>query len=197
LAAALLEKGDEKAACPHLAAYVRADPDNLPIRIRYAELLHHLHRSAEATAEFEYVVAEAQDEETPPPDMLLQCHTRLMEIAEAAGDDYGEHLHRGIGVYYLARECAALPSPHQKLNSESLLCQAAGELALAHLERPNEAQPCWYLYVVWTRLDQRRPALRNLCAANVAAPFSSLTSAEQRGLHLASLKLTGERGLRR
>jgi hypothetical protein len=156
-----------------------------------------LHRSAEATAEFEYVVAEAQDEESPPHEMLLQCHTRLMEIAEAAGDDYGEHLHRGIGVYYLARECIALPHPHQQLSSESLLCQAAGELALAHLERPDEARPSWYLYVVWTRLDQRRPALHNLRVANAAAPFSSLTPAEQRGLHLASLKLTAERGLRR
>jgi len=192
LAAALLEKGDARAACPHLAVYVRTYPDRLPIRIHYAELLYRLHRPKEAKKEFEHVVADAQNEETPVVNQLIQCHTRLMEIAEAEGDDYGEHLHRGIGVYYLACERAALSDVQGKLSAEGLLCQAAGELAQARLERPDEARPCWYLYEVWTRLDQQYPALRNLRIAAAAAPFCKLTPAEHRGLYMASLKLTGE-----
>jgi tetratricopeptide (TPR) repeat protein len=192
LAAALLERGDARAACPHLAVYVRTYPDRLPIRIHYAELLLRLHRPKEAKAEFEHIVADAQNEETPSANYLIQCHTRLMEIAEAQGDEYGEHLHRGIGVYYLACERMVLPDVQGKLSAEGLLCQAAGELALARLERPDEARPCWYLYEVWTHLDQRNPALKNLREATAAAPFCMLTPAEQRGLHLAGLKLANQ-----
>jgi hypothetical protein len=120
-----------------------------------------------------------------------------MEIAEAEGDDYSEHLHRGIGVYYLACERVVLPDLQGKLSAEGLLCQAAGELALARLEKPEEARPCLYLYEIWTRLDQRTPAQRNLHSALATAPFSKLTAAEQRGLHLAGLKLVGETDARR
>jgi hypothetical protein len=193
LAAALLEKGDARAACPHLAYYVRTYPDRLPIRIHYAELLYRLHGPKEAKREFENLVADAQNEETPIENYLIQCHTRLMEIAEAEGDDYGEHLHRGIGVYYLACERASLPDLQGKLSAEGLLCQAAGELALARLEKPAEARPCWYLYQIWTRLDQGAPARKSLHMAAAAAPFCTLTPAEQRGLHLAGLSETGTR----
>jgi tetratricopeptide (TPR) repeat protein len=197
LSAALLEKGDARAACPHLAYYVRTYPDRLPIRIHYAELLFRLHKPRDAKAEFEHVIADAQNEDMPPSNYLIQCHTRLMEIAEADGDEYGEHLHRGIGVFYLACARASLPDEQGKLSVEGLLCQAAGELSLAKLERPHEARPCWYLYEVWTRLDQRTPALKNLRVANSAAPFCALTSAELRGLHVASVNLANPADARR
>jgi hypothetical protein len=167
------------------------------MRIHYAELLYRLHRPKEAKREFEHVIVDAQDEEMPVHNYLIQCHTRLMEIAEAEGDDYGEHLHRGIGVYYLACERVELPDLQGKLSAEGLFCQAAGELALARLDRSEEARPCWYLHEVWTRLNQSGPAVKNLRTALAAAPFCSLTPAERRDLHLAGLKLVGESDARR
>jgi hypothetical protein len=120
-----------------------------------------------------------------------------MEIAEAEGDDYGEHLHRGIGVFFLACERVVLPDLQGKLSAEGLFCQAAGELALARLDRPEEARPCWYLHEVWTRLNQSGPAIKNLRTAMAAAPFCSLTPVERRDLHLAGLKLVSEPDARR
>src|SRR5437763_1610826 len=92
---------------------------------------------------------------------------------------------RGIGLYLLARQRAALPDSEGELSCEGLLCKAAGELTLARLRRPDEARPCWYLYEVWSELAQRQPALRWLRAAEEAAPAGGLTPAEQRGLQRA------------
>ena len=108
-----------------------------------------------------------------------------MEIAEAGEDGYGEHLHRGIGLFLLARQRAVLPDPEGALSSEALLCKAAGELTLAHLAKTDEARPSWYLHEVWSRLAQQQPARRFLREAAQAAPFSYLTAAEQRSLQLA------------
>src|SRR5208337_4842084 len=116
---------------------------------------------------------------------LIHCHARLMEIAESIEDDYDEHLHRGIGLLLLAQQRAILPEPEGELPAEGLLCKAAGELTLARTDRPAEARPNWYLHEVWSRLAQRQPALRCLRAAVDAAPFSYLTGAEKRNLHVA------------
>src|SRR5262249_4423813 len=99
-----------------------------------------------------------------------------------------ERLNRGIGLCLVARERAGLPDPEDgQLSVESVLCKAAGELTMAHLERRDEARPCWYLYAVWSRLGQRQPALRHLREADATAPFSYLTPAEKRDLELARL----------
>lgn len=185
LAAAYLEQGDEAGACPHLAAYVQAHPDHRVIRARYAELLLRQRRLAEAHAEFTRYVTDAQDAEGLTAPHLIHCQSRLMDIAEAQGDVYSEHLHRGIGLYLVGRKRRLLPNPEGELPVEALLCRAAGELTLARLQRPEEARPCWYLYEVWSRLAQRPAALRWLREADAAAPFSYLTPAEQRGLHWA------------
>jgi hypothetical protein len=108
-----------------------------------------------------------------------------MEIAEGDEDEYAEHLHRGIGLYLLARQRARLPEAEGTLNPEALLCKAAGELTSARLRRPEEARPWWYLSAVWTELAQQQPASRCRRAAEAAAPLSYLTPAEQRDLHLA------------
>jgi tetratricopeptide (TPR) repeat protein len=185
LAAAFLEKGEDEAALTHLAEYVRSHPENLKVRVHLAELLIRMKRLSEARTELERVVADAQNLAKPPAQDLIHCQTRLMEIAEAAGDEYGIHLHRGIGVYYIARQRNCLEDDSEKSGTEALLCQAAGELAMARAVRPDEARPSWYLYQVWTHLDQREAALLNLRGADAAAPFSYLTSAEKNGLNLA------------
>jgi tetratricopeptide (TPR) repeat protein len=185
LAAAFIALGEDGQAAPHLARYVRAQPDHLVIRAHYAELLLRLRQPREARAQFERFVADVQDRDDLARQYLLHCHSRLMEIAEGEADGYGEHLHRGIGLYLLARERERLPDPDGELSAEGLLFRAAGELALARAQRGDEARACWYLHEVWSHLAQRQPAQRWLRAAEGAAPLGDLTPAEQRDLQLA------------
>lgn len=185
LAAAYLQKSNPDSACVHLAQYVDANPHELLIRARYAELLVRLHRLPEARAQFEQLVCDAQAHSGPGAADLVHCHSRLMEIAEETKDAYDEHLHRGIGLFLLARKRETLPDAEEGLPAESLLCKAAAELTLAWLQRPDEARPTWYLYEVWSRLGQRQPALCRLREAEETAPFSFLTPTERCSLHLA------------
>lgn len=185
LAAAYLESGDESAACPHLAAYLDANPNQMVVRGHYAELLWRLHRLPDAREQFNRFDASAQNMGESGIKHLVHCHSRLMEICEAQEDEYGEHLHRGIGLYYLAKERSGGAGEDGDCSPESLLCKAAAELTLARLHRSGEARPCWYLYEVWNTLEQRQPALRNLQLAQRAAPFTELTPHEQNGLELA------------
>ncbi len=101
-----------------------------------------------------------------------------MAAAEDAGDVYGEHLHRGIGLYLLAGQDPA--------GAEALLCKAAGELTLAARERPAEARPHWYLHLVWAQLAQSQPAMRHLRLAADLAAHADLSPAERRALSLAA-----------
>jgi thioredoxin-like negative regulator of GroEL len=185
LAAAYLQQNNADSACAHLARYVDANPDQLLIRARYAELLLRLGQLPEARTQFEALVCDSQSHRGPAALDLIHCHGRLMEIAEESTDVYNEHLHRGIGLFLLARKRGTLPDEDEGLPAESLLFKAAAELTLAQLERPDEARPYWYLYEVWSRLGQRQPALCRLRQADAAAPFSFLTPAERCALQLA------------
>jgi hypothetical protein len=185
LAAAYLVDNDPEKACTHLAEYVAANPDEPVARVRYAELLLRLRRLPEARTQFEQLVCDAQEHTGSAAPDLIQCHSRLMEIAEESKDAYSAHLQRGIGLFLVARERAELPNPDGDLPTESLFCKAAAELTLAYLLRPEEARPTWYLYQVWSRLGQRQPAVCRLREAHATAPFTFLTSAEQCALHLA------------
>jgi hypothetical protein len=188
LAAACVENGDPAGAARHLAQYLAAFPEHHVVRVHYAGLLLRLHRPQEARVQFERLLDDVQDDTDPAAKHLIHCHRRLMEIAEEEGDDYAEHLHRGIGLYLLACERAGLSDPEDgELSAESVLCKAAGELTMAHMMRRDEARPCWYLYAVWSRLNQRQPALRHLREAESVAPFSDLTPAERRDLAIACL----------
>lgn len=171
-----------------LAQFVATHQDEPLLRARFAELLFGQKHLPEAQAEFERYVAAAQDDEGAARH-VIHCHSRLMEIAEECEDGYAEHLHRGIGLYLLAREREALPDPDEALPVEALLCKAAAELSLARRERGGEARPCWYLHEVWSHLGQSQPARRWLREAVAEAPFSYLTPCEQRRLTLAWQRL--------
>lgn len=185
MAAAFLEKGDDAKACEQLAKYVEAHPEHLVVRAHYAEMLMRLHRVGDARTQYERYLAAAQEQTSPAVAQLVQAHSRLMDIAAATEDDYASHLHRGIGLYWLAVQRAATDAPEGELPVEGLLCKAAGELTMARVRRPDEARPCWYLHNVWSRLAQQQPAQRWLRAAQNAAPHTYLTPAEQRQLQLA------------
>lgn len=195
LAAAFLEAGDEEKACEHLARYVAGNPEHWIIRGHYAELLAKRRHLTEARDQFERFVADAQEQGAKGVEHLIHGHTRLFEIAETLEDDYSSHLHRGIGLYWLATERFGLGASDGECPTEGLLCKAAGELAIACLRKPGEARPCWYLYSAWSRLAQSHPAQRWLRAAEDAAPFSYLSPAEQRGLGLV-LAERGDKGRR-
>jgi tetratricopeptide (TPR) repeat protein len=183
LAAAFLARGEDERAAPWLEHYVENQPDHLVVRAHYAELLLRLKRPHAAREQFERFIADAQDDEALAGRQLVHCHSRLMEIAEGEEDDYGEHLHRGIGLYLLACQSEALEDG--RLLAEGTLFKAIAELTLARLGRPEEARPCWYLYAAWTRLAQHQPAARWLRTAAEAAPLSYLTPSEKRQLQLA------------
>jgi tetratricopeptide (TPR) repeat protein len=192
LAAAYLDKGDDERAGPHLARYLAARPEHCMVRAHYAELLLRRREVEAARRQYERFDADVQELEQLAKEELVHCHSRLMQIAEQEDDDFGVHLHRGIGLYALARQQELLGGDEQGLSTESLLCQAAAELTLAHRLRPGEARPCWYLFQVWSQLAQRQSAARWLRAADAAAPFSPLTPAERRKLALAARDLDAE-----
>jgi hypothetical protein len=154
-------------------------------RSHFADVLVRGNRLVEARAEYERVVEDAQESGDSSTDELIYCHGRLMDIADASADRYNEHLHRGIGLWHLARKRLKLPDPGGAMPAEGLLCKAAAELTLARRERKHEARPSWYLYLVWAALGQRQPAMCQLHAAHEFSHFSYLTPAEQRSLLMA------------
>jgi tetratricopeptide (TPR) repeat protein len=190
LAAAYLAQGKEEQAAEQLKQYLNVRPDHFVVRGEYAELLMRLDRLEAAREQFERFEAEIQDHDALARQHLVRCHSRLLDIATRLEDEYSIHLHRGIALYWLARQRAELTDAGDELSSEGLLCQSASEFVLARRERPDEARPCWYLHQVWSQLAQCQPATRWLRAADEAAPFSYLTPAEQRSLHLACRKRT-------
>jgi hypothetical protein len=185
LAAAYLGRGQDEQAVLHLDLYLRARPDHHVVRGQYADLLWRLGHAEAARKQYERLEADVQDHEIMAQQLLVHCHTRLVDIARAEDDEYALHLHRGIGLYYLACQRATIADSQDELSVEGLLCQAASELSLARIRKRDEARPCWYLHEVWSHLGQRQPATRWLRAAAAAAPFSYLTPTEQRDLYLA------------
>jgi tetratricopeptide (TPR) repeat protein len=185
LATAYLEKKNSNSACEHLGIYLDARPGQFVLRFRYAELLARVDKTAAARGELERLVAEIQEEGDAANQNIIHAHERLMQWAENDHDEYDEHLHRGIGLFLLARKRSTLGDPEGELPCESLLCHAAAELTKARLARPEEARPCWYLFEVWSQLGQRLPAVAQLKQAQAASPFTYLTPAEQRALNFA------------
>jgi hypothetical protein len=186
IAAAHLAQGKQKEALTHLAAYLDARPRHFLIRWHYADVLMNTDNPREARRQLDLFVAEAQLHPGIAEDHLVSCHTRLMELSERLSDDYGERLHRGIGLYLVARQRAAKGDGESRRLAEELFCKAAAELTLARLYGPERARPCWYLYGVWTSLGQRQPAERWLRAAEQAGPMTDLTPNEQVELRAAA-----------
>jgi tetratricopeptide (TPR) repeat protein len=182
LAADCLGRGDEAAAADHLARHVAKYPDQVVFRTQLADLLLRLDRLPDARRHFEAAVAQSQEGPPAARKRLVHCHTRLMEIARAREDDYAERLHRGIGLYLVGAQLAA----DEPGEAERLLCKAAAELKEARARRPDDARAAWYLYRVWTELDQPKPAAKALRQAAAAAPLGDLTPAEARGLAVAA-----------
>jgi tetratricopeptide (TPR) repeat protein len=179
LAAAFSAKGDDAQAVDFLSRYVEKQPDHVMARVHLAEMLLRLGRRQAARLQFERCARELQDSGDGGADRLIHCEAKLMELAEEFEDEYAEHLHRGIGLYLLACQSAAIADPDSVLAGEGLLFRATRELNCAWAERPDEARPCWYLHKAWAQLAQQQQATRWLHAAQDAAAFSDLSTAER------------------
>ena len=172
----------------HLGRYVEGNPGQLLNRARYAELLLKLHRLPEARTQFEQLVCDGQGQSGSEHLDLIHCHGRLMEIAEESDDRYNEHLHRGIGLFLLARRGAL----EEDFPAEGLLCKAAAELTWPISSGPRKPA------LVGTCTRSGSPgttpaALRRLREAEAAAPFSCLSPSEHCALLLAYERYQTER----
>lgn len=187
-AAALVQAGQLESALPLLQRYVLDHPDHVLIRAHLAELHWRLHQPDAAEQQFARFTADAQAEEELLLPKLVHAHSRLMELAQADGDAYRERLHRGLGLWYLARQTTAVGTEGDegRLSVEALLFESAAELTKAHELRPDEAQPCWYLHRVWAELGQPTPARRWLKEARTAAEWTTLTPLEREALAISA-----------
>ena len=184
LAAQCLEKGDDVGALPHLSAYVEAHPEQPVIRVHLAEVMLKLDRKADAKKQFEQYIRDAQPQGGEMCKHVIHVHTRLVELAQAGGDEYGEHLNRGIGLLLLAEQLMSRPATDGDPNPQKLLVKAVGELKQAGELQPDAARPRWYLSEVYSQLGQQSPARRCLRRAHDRADFSDLTPAELQAMSL-------------
>jgi tetratricopeptide (TPR) repeat protein len=141
LAAAYVAQGKEDAACVHLAQFLQTNPDHPSARLYLAELLMRRGEHSHARHQFDQIIAQAQDQAQEDLNQLLHCHGRVTEIAQVTEDEYTLHLHRGIGLFLLARSLTSLGMDQNVFSSEALLCKAAAELVQARNLRPEEAKP--------------------------------------------------------
>lgn len=177
-AADCLDRDDLHAALPHLRAYLTANPDAVLVRFQFAETLFRTGHPA-ARGEFEQVLADAG------PAMaarLPHCHTRLMTLAEGAGDGYRAHLHRGIGLALLADGWEADPARRDADQAERTRTKAVAELRRAADERPDDPRANLHLAAVLDRLGQPGPARAARAAARRGLPDPSLTAVERNAL---------------
>ena len=191
-AAQCMEKGDQAGAVPLMLKQIEAHPDQIMIRAYLAELLVRLKKNPEAKEQFEAFISEAQQTEGPAKKHLVHCHTRLMEIAQECNDDFTEKLHRGIGLYLLAKQHALIDENEDPGQTQQLIFKAIHELEAAQKMHREDARPSWYLYECWTMLNQPRPAEKALHEAQVNAPFSKLTPGENRELRFARRSMEGK-----
>lgn len=183
-AARHLEDGDEEAALPCLTRYVEAHPDHATIRAHLAELLLRMQKPAEARSHLERYIADAQRQGDLAARHLVHSHTRLVEIATSQGDEFSEHLYRGVGLYLVAE--SVLKQDAEDPSAQRILFQAIAELKLAVAIQPEEPRPHWYLYECWANLGQSQPARTHLLRARKLAPLGGLTSCEREMLALAA-----------
>lgn len=182
LALAALDRGDDSVAATQLGLHVRRNPDQVVFQAQLAELLYRLDRLPEARVEFEAIAARAQEGPSAVRRQAVHCHTRLMEIARVRSDEYAERLNRGIGLFLIAARLGEAGPDADAGDVERMLCKAAADLKSARDLRPGDGRAAWYLYRVWTMLDQPQPAAKALRAARATAPFSALTPAEYRAV---------------
>jgi tetratricopeptide (TPR) repeat protein len=185
-AAMHLEKGEHAAALPCLTRYVEQNPDHVAIRAHLAELLLKLDKQDDAREQLERFIVDAQLQGEPASRNLASGYVRLMEIAQKQGDEYAEHLDRGIGLYCIAEQVLATPDGADDPSVQRSLFKAIDELKSAAMLRSSEPRPYWYMHEAWSALGQSLPARQALRRARKFAVLGGLTPAEEEALALTA-----------
>ncbi len=174
LAAAHLQSENQAKACEHLRRYLELEPGHWQVRLQLSDLLARLGHRALARRELETLLHAAQNSYGSAPDdetnsgalsHLVQGHGRLMEFAEEEANLASYHLHRGLGLYFLAQTIPKQGSlikvsiQGQKEREElpdrqDLLLKAVKDLMEAQRHSPAQARSAWYLSLSWRELGQ-------------------------------------------
>ena len=168
LAADCLDRGDSTAAIPHLADHIRKYPEQVMIRSLLAEQLLKLGKYNAARIEFERTAEEYRTDLAKHRESLIQCHTRLMQIAQERGDEFAEPFHRGAGLL-LVVESWDKKDRDANLN-ERTLSQALTNLREAIEKQPQDARANFMLGEVLSRLGQHAAARSAFLKAKSAWP---------------------------
>jgi hypothetical protein len=185
LAMDCLNRGQEEKACEHLRHYVAAHPDRKQARAFYAEVLVKLDRLQEARLQFEEIIAASMQGAAPDLLHLVHSHGRIVELSERNECGFDAHLHRGLGLYWLARQRKEIGEPDLELPHEVILVKSATELQNAFVHNPFDARVSVYLHSIWKQLGQGALAVSWLYRAREATLFSPLHSTEQHQLEIA------------
>jgi hypothetical protein len=176
-----LVRDDHRGAATHLAAYVRAHPDQPLFRLRLAELYQRGARTADAKFHYERFVADAQDGLPALLPYRVTAHTKLMEIAQQSGDRFGELFHRGVGLLLLVKEQDGLKDGDDGF-CEEMLCKALRALADAKELKPSDPRPRVYLAEALDRTGNRHAASAERTAARTSVTAGTLTPTERRAV---------------
>ncbi len=179
LAAAYLQAENQPKACEHLRRYLDLEPGHWQVRQQLADLLCRLGHRALAKRELEWMLHGAhhtlalEGKLTDPGEAirhLVHGHGRLMEMAEEENLPGQYHLHRGIGLYYLAKTLpntgeiqpiSTHSSPSQGEEApdrQELLLKAVQELTEADRLSKGNSQSAWYLSRAWREMGQSAQA---------------------------------------
>ena len=182
LAAEAIRVGEPMRAAEHMRQHIRENPDQIMIRAYLAELCRRQRDPHEAEYQFTRFIELAQGANPSARDHTIHCHTRLMELASERGDEYQEHLQRGIGLYLLGRKAAAKSTAVEPEVVESMYGRAVGELTKATERDPEDARGWWYLSRVWEELRQPQAVRRCLAKAEGRTVLSTMTATEKAAL---------------
>ena len=178
-AADCLDRGDTTAAIPHLADHVRLNPDHVLIRSLLAEQLLKLGKYADAGIEFERVADTYCNDLATHRESLVQCHTRLMQIAQERGNEFEESFHRGAGLLLMVEGWN--PKVQDANLTERTLSQALTNLRDAAEKNPNDARTQLLLGDLLSRMGQHGAAKSAYRKAN-SCEHVGFTSAERERL---------------
>jgi Tfp pilus assembly protein PilF len=164
LIAESLDKGDTDSAIKHLEFHVSENPDQPFMRAMLCEQLFKMGRYAESRDEYLRTLESYDTEFETRRDEIIQCHTKLVVIAQMLDDELLEKRHRSIGLILVAEH-----QSHQQL-TEQTLSQAVSQLRDVCENDRLDAEAHFYLGQALAKLGQHSAARSVFKAVKSTAP---------------------------